>query len=210
MIYAALATPRDYLKTHPDRTRRFLQAYLEGIKIALADAESAKQMIGKYTKTTDPGDLESSYQAFYPAWERLPIIPAAAVQTLLNFASHQNAKTAKPESFSTTRDSANSASQDSSRSCINKSRLVAATIRQSNRIHVASPNKFTNLVPEFRHGEWLVDVTIAALIYAALNIRVMEQRRCCQDRDMLGLGIGAKTSHRLPTIHYRHHHIQQN
>jgi ABC-type nitrate/sulfonate/bicarbonate transport system substrate-binding protein len=27
------------------------------------------------------------------------IIPAAAVQTLLNFASHQNAKTAKPESF---------------------------------------------------------------------------------------------------------------
>lgn len=99
MIHAALATTKDFLKTHPDQTRRFLQAYLEGIKIALTDAESAKQMIGKYTKTTDPGDLESSYQAFYPAWERLPIIPAAAVQTLLNFASHQNAKTAKPESF---------------------------------------------------------------------------------------------------------------
>jgi ABC-type nitrate/sulfonate/bicarbonate transport system substrate-binding protein len=99
MIHAALATTRDYLKIHPDQTRRFLQAYVEGIKIALTDAEFAKQMIAKYTKTSDPGDLESSYQAFFPAWERLPIVPAAAVQTLLNFASHQNAKTAKPESL---------------------------------------------------------------------------------------------------------------
>src|SRR5687768_16744506 len=51
MIHAALATTRDYLKTHPDLTRRFLQAYIEGIKIALTDAEFTKQMIGKYTKT---------------------------------------------------------------------------------------------------------------------------------------------------------------
>ena len=56
-------------------------------------------MIGKYTKTTDPNDLESSYQAFLPAWERLPIVPAAAVQTMLNFASHPGAKAAKPESL---------------------------------------------------------------------------------------------------------------
>jgi NitT/TauT family transport system substrate-binding protein len=99
MVHAGLATTRDYLRTQPDNARRFLQAYLEGIKIALTDAELAKRIIGKYTKTTDPGDLESSYQAFFPAWERLPIVPAAAVQTLLNFASHQNAKTAKPESL---------------------------------------------------------------------------------------------------------------
>jgi ABC-type nitrate/sulfonate/bicarbonate transport system substrate-binding protein len=99
MIHAALATTRDYLKTHPDPTRRFLRAYLEGIKIALTDAEFTKQMIGKYTKTTDANDLESSYQAFLPAWERLPIVPAAAVQTMLNFASHPSAKTAKPETL---------------------------------------------------------------------------------------------------------------
>ena len=99
MVHAGLATTRDYLRTQPENARRFLQAYLEGIKIALTDAELAKRIIGKYTKTTDPGDLESSYQAFFSAWERLPIVPAAAVQTLLNFASHQNAKTAKPESL---------------------------------------------------------------------------------------------------------------
>ena len=51
MIHAALATTRDYLQTHRDPTQRFLRAYLEGISIALTDAEFTKQMIGKYTKT---------------------------------------------------------------------------------------------------------------------------------------------------------------
>ena len=99
MIHAAFASTREYVKTQPDNVRRFLQAYLEGIKIASTDAEFAKQIIGKYTKTTDPSDLENSYQTFLPAWERLPIVPAAAVQTMLNFAAHPGAKTARPESF---------------------------------------------------------------------------------------------------------------
>src|SRR6185295_14051617 len=82
-----------------DNVRRFLQAYLEGIKIARTDAEFAKQVIGKYTKTTDMADLENSYQTFLPAWERLPLVPAAAVQTMLNFANHPGSKAAKPETF---------------------------------------------------------------------------------------------------------------
>ncbi|MGE5216556.1 MAG: ABC transporter substrate-binding protein [Chloroflexota bacterium] len=99
MIHAALASTKDYIKTHPDNVRRFLQAYLEGIKIARTDADFAKQVIGKYTKTTDTADLEDSYKTFLPAWERLPLIPAAAVQTMLKFATHPKAKTAKPEAF---------------------------------------------------------------------------------------------------------------
>jgi NitT/TauT family transport system substrate-binding protein len=99
MIHAAFASTREYIRTQPDNVRRFLQAYLEGIKIAHTDAELAKQLIGKYTKTTDPSDLENSYQTFLPAWERLPIVPAAAVQTMLNFAAHPGAKAAKPDTF---------------------------------------------------------------------------------------------------------------
>jgi NitT/TauT family transport system substrate-binding protein len=99
MIHAALATTRDYLKTRPDNVRRFLQAYLEGIKISRTDAALTKQIIGKYTKTTDVADLENSYQTFLPAWEKLPTVPAAAVQTMLNFATHPGAKSAKPEAF---------------------------------------------------------------------------------------------------------------
>ena len=99
MIHAALASTKDYIKTRPDNVRRFLQAYLEGIKIASTEPEFAKQVIGKYTKTTDAADLENSYQTFLPAWERLPLVPAAAVQTMLNFATHPGAKTAKSETL---------------------------------------------------------------------------------------------------------------
>lgn len=99
MVHAALASTREYIKARPDNVRRFLQAYLEGIKIARTDAGLAKQVIGKYTKTTDAVDLENSYQTFLPAWERLPLVPAAAVQTMLDFATHPGAKKAKPESF---------------------------------------------------------------------------------------------------------------
>jgi NitT/TauT family transport system substrate-binding protein len=99
MIHAALASTKDYMKANPDNVRRFLQAYLEGIKVARTDAEYAKQVIGKYTKTTDVNDLENSYQTFLPAWERLPLVPPAAVQTMLNFATHPSAKAAKPETF---------------------------------------------------------------------------------------------------------------
>ena len=99
MIHAALASTKDYIKARPDNVRRFLQAYLEGIKISRTDAEYAKQIIGKYTKTTDAADLEDSYRTFLPAWERLPLVPGAAVQTMLNFATHPGAKAAKPETF---------------------------------------------------------------------------------------------------------------
>jgi len=99
MIHAALASTKDYAKSRRDDARRFLQAYLEGIKISRTDADYTKQIIGKYTKTTDAADLENSYQTFLPAWERLPLVPAAAVQTMLNFASHPGAKSAKPEAF---------------------------------------------------------------------------------------------------------------
>jgi NitT/TauT family transport system substrate-binding protein len=99
MIHAALASTKEYVKTRRDDTRRFLQAYLEGIKISRTDPDYTKQIIGKYTKTTDVADLENSYQTFLPAWEQLPLVPAAAVQTMLNFATHPGAKTAKPETF---------------------------------------------------------------------------------------------------------------
>jgi NitT/TauT family transport system substrate-binding protein len=99
MIHAAFASTREYMKTQPDHVRRFLQGYLEGIKLARSDAELAKQVVGKYTKTTNRGDLEDAYRTFLPAWEKVPLVPAPAVQTMLNFATHATAKTAKAETF---------------------------------------------------------------------------------------------------------------
>ena len=62
-------------KTRPDDARRFLQAYLEGIKISRTDAEYTKQIIGKYTKTTDVADLENSYQTFLAGMGTITVGP---------------------------------------------------------------------------------------------------------------------------------------
>lgn len=99
MIHAAFASTRDFLKDHPERARPFLQGYLEGIKVARADADLSKQIIGKYTKTSNAEDLEETYRTFVVAWEKVPYVSAAAVQTLLNFAVHPAARSAKPEQF---------------------------------------------------------------------------------------------------------------
>ncbi len=99
MIHAAFASTKDYLKGQPENVRRFLQGYIEGIKVARTDAELAKQMIGKYTKTTDRDELDDAYRTFVAGWEKIPLVPTAAVQTMLNFATNPAAKTAKAESF---------------------------------------------------------------------------------------------------------------
>ena len=97
LIHVAFASTRQYLKENPDRVRRFLQGYLEGLKIARTDAEQARQAIGKYTKSTDADDLDETYRTFLAAWEKVPYVSAAGVQTLLNFANQPAARTAKPE-----------------------------------------------------------------------------------------------------------------
>ncbi len=99
MIHAAFATTKDYVKSQRDNVRKFLQGYIEGIKVARADEELAKQLIGKYTKTTDREELDDAYRTFVEGWEKVPVVPAAAVQTMLNFATHPAAKTAKAENF---------------------------------------------------------------------------------------------------------------
>ena len=99
LIHVAFASTRQYMRENPDRVRRYLQGYLEGLKIVRTDAEQAKQAIGKYTKLADADDLEETYRTFLPVWEKAPYVSATGVQTLLNFATHPAAKTAKPEQF---------------------------------------------------------------------------------------------------------------
>ncbi len=99
MIQAGVGTTRDFLREHPDRVRAFLQGCMAGVKLAQTNAGEAKRVIGKYTQTTSEDDLEETYKTFVKVWERVPYVSTAAVQTLLNFATHPAAKTAKPEQF---------------------------------------------------------------------------------------------------------------
>ena len=99
MLHTVLATTRGFIKEHPDRVRAYLQGYLEGLKVTRTDAAETKRIISKYTKMENPDDLEETYRTFLKAWEKVPYVSAPAAQTLLNFATHPAAKTAKPEQF---------------------------------------------------------------------------------------------------------------
>jgi len=99
MIHAGLATTRDFIKNHPHRVRRYVQAYVEANKIARTDAESTKQIIAKYTRTNSQEDLDETYATYAKVWEQAPYVSAAAMQTVLNFAVNPAAKSAKPEQF---------------------------------------------------------------------------------------------------------------
>ena len=99
MIHAGLATTRDFIKSNPEKVRRYVQAYIEGTKIARTDPETTKQIIGKYTKTENKEDLDETYNTYAKVWEQAPYVSAAGIQTLLNFAVNPAGKTAKPEQF---------------------------------------------------------------------------------------------------------------
>ncbi|MGH7875524.1 MAG: ABC transporter substrate-binding protein, partial [Candidatus Binatia bacterium] len=99
IVHAGLATTRDFIKNNPDKVRRYAQAYIEGLKIARTDAESAKQIIGKYTKTENKEDLDETYNTYVKAWDRVPYVSPASMQTMLNFSVNPAGKTAKPEQF---------------------------------------------------------------------------------------------------------------
>ncbi len=99
MIHAGLATTKDFIKNNPEKVRRYVQAYIEGTKIARTDPETTKQIIGKYTKTDNKEDLDETYNTYAKVWEQAPYVSAAGMQTLLNFAVNPAGKTAKPEQF---------------------------------------------------------------------------------------------------------------
>ncbi len=99
MIHAGLATTKDFIKSNPEKVRRYVQAYVEGTKIARTDPETTKQIIGKYTKTDNKEDLDETYNTYAKVWEQAPYVSTAGMQTLLNFAVNPAGKTAKPEQF---------------------------------------------------------------------------------------------------------------
>jgi NitT/TauT family transport system substrate-binding protein len=99
MIHAGLATTRDFVKEHRDRARGFLQGYIEAVRYATINPNETKQIIGRFTKTTNQDDLDETYQTFIKVWERVPYVSTAGVQSVLNFTRHAGAKSAKPEQF---------------------------------------------------------------------------------------------------------------
>jgi len=77
------ATTRAFLQSNPDTVRRYLRAVVEAIRVLKTEPAQSQAIFGKYTDTTDPAFLESSYQAYADKTEAVPLIRPSAVQVAI-------------------------------------------------------------------------------------------------------------------------------
>ena len=97
----SLTTHGKYLQAQKDAVKRFLMSISEANYIMKTNRRLAMEIFGKYTRTTDPAILSSSYETYVKSVERIPYIRREAVQVALEIIQKgdKRAQTAKPEDF---------------------------------------------------------------------------------------------------------------
>ena len=64
---------KEFTRTNRVTVKRFLKAWVEGIKIFTTDRDVSLKVLGKYLKTKDAEILAKSYEPYRPVFERIPI-----------------------------------------------------------------------------------------------------------------------------------------
>jgi NitT/TauT family transport system substrate-binding protein len=99
---AGVVTTRSYMRESPDRVRRYMRAYMEGLHRFKTDKNLAMKVIGKYSRITDPEALEETYQHYaVKVMPRVPYPTTKGIQMVLDEigARAPKAKSSSPESF---------------------------------------------------------------------------------------------------------------
>jgi ABC-type nitrate/sulfonate/bicarbonate transport system substrate-binding protein len=85
--FTSVVTTRARLEKSPASLDRFLRGILHGIKLALTNPDMAKKTISRNMRLTDPEALEEVYQRAVAAYERLPMVPKEAIETVVKLAT---------------------------------------------------------------------------------------------------------------------------
>lgn len=92
---SAIGTTRSYLSSHRDVVRRFLMAYLEGIKVLRTDASFSMKTLAKYSRVTEPESLKEAYEVYSAANPARPYVDPPSIQKVIDFLSKQRPEMAK-------------------------------------------------------------------------------------------------------------------
>ena len=103
--HIGLVTSQKFLSASPDVNRRIMKSFLEGIHLMRTNPALAKKALSKYMRSTDPTELEESYQLLkslvavkpYPTLEGFKTVFAELAEKV------PAAKTANPKDFVDTR-----------------------------------------------------------------------------------------------------------
>lgn len=76
---------RDYYRRHPDIVEGMVRAYAEGVAAMNNDKELALKVIAKYSRYTNPKNLEQHYQDSVTYLDKVPRVEPEAMTTILDF-----------------------------------------------------------------------------------------------------------------------------
>lgn len=98
-VQHAIGTTRSYISANPEVVRRFVRSAAEGLEFLRKNRADAVAIMSKYTKITDPAQLNEALDAYDKAWEKVPAPSQAAIDAVLASSTTLKAKNAKWDQF---------------------------------------------------------------------------------------------------------------
>lgn len=98
-VQHSVATTRSYINANPDVVRRFVRGAVEGLEYMRANRAEVLPVMSKYTKITDPAQLNEALNAYENAWEKIPLPSQAAIEAVLATSPNPKAKGARWDQF---------------------------------------------------------------------------------------------------------------
>ncbi len=90
--FTSVVTSRAVLEKSPSSLDRFLRGILHGIKLALTNPDMAKKTLSRNMRLTDPEAVEEAYQRAVAVYERLPIVPKDAIDTVVKLSTEPSSR----------------------------------------------------------------------------------------------------------------------
>jgi len=85
--FTSVVTTRAVLEKSPASVEQFLRGIIHGVKLALTNPDMAKKTLSRNMRLTDPEALEEVYQRVVAAYERLPMVPKEAIETVVKLST---------------------------------------------------------------------------------------------------------------------------
>ena len=88
--FTSVVTTKTVLEKSPASVDRFLRGILHGIKLALTNPDMAKKTLSRNMRLTEPEAVEEVYQRAILAYERVPMVPKEAIETVVKLSTGQS------------------------------------------------------------------------------------------------------------------------
>ena len=98
-VQHSIGTSRSYINANPEVVRRFVRSAAEGLDFLRKNRADAVAIMSKYTKITDPAQLNEALDSYENAWERIPAPSQPAIEAVLASSENPKAKGTKWDQF---------------------------------------------------------------------------------------------------------------